>query len=105
MSTPLYLGSELSIKGSNINFNNANVSVKTPTQTTNVVNKGYIDEIYSEINNIIETNISNTVTQTAELQSNINNLQSDINVLSDQLNTMYQYFLKQDRTVSIPRRV
>lgn len=105
MSTPIYLGSELSIKGSNINFNNANVSVKTPTENANVVNKGYIDEVYSEITSIIETNISNTVIQTAELQSNINNLQSEITDLSNQLNTMYQYFLKQDRTVSIPRRV
>jgi hypothetical protein len=105
MSTPIYLGRDLTINGSNINFKNANVSVKTPIENSNVVNKGYIDEIYSEITNIIETNISNTVTQAAELQSNINNLQSDINDLSDQLNNMYQYFLKQDRTVSIPRRI
>ncbi len=105
MSTPLYLGSELKINGSNINFNNANVTVKAPTENTNVVNKGYIDEIYSEITSLIETNISNTVTKTTELQSNINNLQSDIDDLSEQLNTMYQYFLKQDRTVTIPRRI
>lgn len=105
MSTSIYLGNEIKINGSNIFFNNANVSVKYPMTNTNAVNKIYVDEVFSEISTLMEEEISNRVTQNIELQSNINTLQNEIVELSNQLNSIYQYFLKRDRDVTIPSRV
>jgi hypothetical protein len=105
MSTSIFLGNEMKINGSNIFFNNANVSVKYPITNTNAVNKFYVDEVYSEIHSVMEEEISNRVTQNVELQTNINTLQSEIVELSNQLNSIYQYFLKRDRDVTIPPRV
>ncbi len=95
----------MKINGSNIYFNNANVSVKYPMTNTNAVNKNYVDDVFSEISTIMEEEISIRVTQNVELQSNIDTLQSEIVELSNQLNSIYQYFLKRDRDVPIPRRV
>jgi hypothetical protein len=104
MSTPIYLGSKISITDSNINFDNANVYGNQPTETTNAANKNYVDEVYSEINSIIQENISNSNSQISEIQTNINDVQNGINTFTEQLNNMFQYFLKRDRDVSIPRR-
>jgi hypothetical protein len=105
MSTSIYLGNEMKINGSNIFFNNANVSVKYPIINTNAVNKIYVDDVFSEIKTLVEEEISTRFTQNLELQTNINTLQTEIVELSNQLNSIYQYFLKRDRDVTIPRRV
>lgn len=52
-SPPLYLGNELVISGSNVEFNNASVSVVAPVSNLNVANKRYVDIADASLNALI----------------------------------------------------
>jgi hypothetical protein len=59
----LYLGSELTISGADIHFNNANVIVKSPVSDTNVANKIYVDTADNILNAAI---VAEAATRLAE---------------------------------------
>lgn len=100
----LYLGDELTITGSTVQFNNADVSVKDPELAENAANKRYVDNAKTSINTIIDSAIASISQQDSNTTNTINTLQSDINDISTQLNNLYQYFLNQNRDGSVPTR-
>lgn len=102
MSIPpvtLYLGDDLTITASVVEFNNAVVSVKAPVSALNVANKAYVDGVNSTLNNLITTETANRTSEQASLQSMIDTLQSENTALETQMNNLYQYFFNQNRDV------
>ena len=101
----LYLGDDLIINGSNIEFNNAIVSVNAPISALHVANKAYVD---SMINTTLTSQINTqTATRLAEdmiLMTQITDIQLMKTDLSIQLNNLYQYFLNQNRDGPVPTR-
>jgi len=104
MSNPitLYLGDELTITGSVVQFNNAVVSVKDPESAQSAANKAYVDNTKSTIDSLIAAEVNNRIQQDASTTNTINTLQSDITDISTQLNNLYQYFLNQNRDGPVP---
>jgi len=100
----LYLGDDLTILGSNVHFNNANVTVKDPVSALNVANKGYVDTSSAILNGNLQMESAARSAEDAILLSMINVLQTSNADLSIQLNNLYQYFFNQDRTGPVPIR-
>lgn len=104
-SITLYLGDELTITGSNVEFNNATSFVKTPLLALNMANKGYVDNSKAEINNLIEMEANVRLQQDETTLTTIHTLQSEITDLTVQLNNLYQYFLNSNANGPIPVRL
>jgi hypothetical protein len=105
MSSPtLYLGDDLIITGSDIQFNNATVSVKAPVSGLNVVNKDYVDNVGTTLNSAVATETSNRQAEDVAMQALITTLQSENADLSTQLNNLYQYFFNENRDGPVPSR-
>ena len=91
-NTRLYLGREIFINNSDINFNNANVFVKTPIENNHMVNKAYIVTIQTDKQLIIQNMIEDRNTVYIELSEKIAELQRKKDELITQLNNLRTYF-------------
>ena len=89
-SPPLYLGDDLIITGSNVEFNNASVSVKAPTIGVHVTNKTYVD-------GIVQAESASREAERAAMQALIDTLEA-------QMDAVYQYFFNQARNGPPPTR-
>lgn len=93
----LSLGDMISIKETDVSFNNANVFVKNPTVALNVSNKQYVDVADEEINTLILASASNYTTSTTEYNDLIAQRQTVQSTLAIQIDQLYQYFFNQSR--------
>jgi hypothetical protein len=91
-NTRLYLGREIFINNSDINFNNANVFIKTPTQDDHMVNKEYIVTIQTNRQLIIQNMSEDRNTNYIELSEKIAELQRKKDELITQLYNLRTYF-------------
>lgn len=101
----LYLGDELTITQSDINFNNANVFVKAPVYGLNVANKDYVDANLNTANSdIIIAETAERVATNSVLVGLISQLQARKSALVVQMNNLYQYFFNENRDGPAPTR-
>lgn len=91
-NTKLYLGKEIFINNSDINFNNANVFIKPPIQDDHMVNKEYIITIQANRQLIIENMSEDRNTNYIELSEKLAELQRKKDELITQLNNLRTYF-------------
>ena len=91
-NTRLYLGREIYMNNSNINFNNANVFIKGPTQDDHMANKEYIVTIQTDRQLIIQNMSEDRNTNYLELSEKIAELQRKKDELNTQLNNLRTYF-------------
>lgn len=93
----LYLGNELTIRGTDVSFNNASVFVKDPTTDYQIANKKYVDQATTLLSQIIANQAS--VNTTA-----YNQLLQLIDDLSTQVDNLYMYFFNEHRGDIVPTR-
>lgn len=93
----LYLGNELTIHGTDISFNNADVFVKQPTTDYQIANKKYVDDAKQLLSQIIAD-------QSAVNTSAYNDLLQLIDDLSTQVDNLYMYFFNEHRGDIVPTR-
>lgn len=98
---PLYLGDKMTISGSNINFNNANVYVKDPTVGLNVVNKQYVDAMAEAANTMILSNANTDTTSNTIYYDLLSERQVFQSNLAIQIENLYQYFFNASRTEAV----
>jgi hypothetical protein len=100
----LYLGDEVTVLNSDVNFNNANTFVKTPTENLHVTNKSYVDAADEALRQLIVSQAADSVQAYAELLAIITQLQADNTALETQVNNLYIYFFDQSRDGPVPSR-
>jgi hypothetical protein len=100
----LYLGDEVTVLNSDFNFNNANVTVKTPTENLHVANKSYVDIADEILRQLIVSQSAASVQAYADLLALITQLQQDNTALSTQVDNLYLYFFNQHRDGPVPSR-
>lgn len=104
-TTSLYLGDEITIEQSDINFNNANVFVKAPVSGLNIATKEYVDaNLNTAASNIIAIQTAERVETNLVLIDLIRQLEARKSDLAVQMNNMYQYFFNQERDGPPPTR-
>ncbi len=91
-NTRFYLGSEIFINNSDINFNNANIFVKTPTENNHMVNKEYVVTIDTNTRLLIQNMKEERISTYIELSAKIAELQEKKYELFTQLNNLRTYF-------------
>jgi hypothetical protein len=93
-NTKVFLGSEMVINGSNVNFNNANVFVKPPTESTHLANKEYVDTLETDAHELIQNATDETTINYNALQQQITFLQEKKEELRTQFNNLRNYFFR-----------
>lgn len=101
----LYLGDQVTILNSDVNFNDANAFVKTPTAELHAANKSYVDAADEILRNLIVSQSAASMQAYADLMALITALQTDNNALSTQVDNLYLYFFDQHRDGPAPSRV
>jgi hypothetical protein len=100
----LYLGDEITVLNSEINFNNANAFVKAPTENTHVANKSYVDAADEVLRQLIISQSTTSSQAYTDLLAMITQLQADNTALETQVDNLYQYFFDQPRDGPVPTR-
>ena len=100
----LYLGDEITVLNSNVNFNNANAFVKTPTVNLQVANKSYVDVADEMLRQLIISQATTSSQAYTNLLAMITQLQADNTALETQVDNLYQYFFNQPRNGAVPSR-
>ena len=100
----LYLGDEITVLNSNINFNNANAFVKAPTENLHVANKSYVDTADELLRQLIISQATTSSQAYTDLLAMITQLQADNTALETQVDNLYQYFFDQSRDGPVPTR-
>ena len=100
----LYLGDEVTVLNANVNFNNANAFVKTPTVNLQVANKSYVDIADELLRQLIISQATTSSQAYTNLLAMINQLQADNTALETQVDNLYQYFFNQPRSGPVPSR-
>jgi len=93
-NTKALLGSEMVINGSNVNFNNANVFVKPPTESTHLANKEYTDTLDTNARVLIQNERDETTSKYNALNQQISFLQEKKEELAIQFNNLRNYFFR-----------
>jgi hypothetical protein len=91
-NTKVYLGKEIFINNSDIDFNNANVFVKSPIQDYNMVNKEYVIIIDTNTRLLIQNMTEERNEKYNDLSEKIQELQRKKDELITQLNNLRTYF-------------
>lgn len=100
----LYLGDEVTVLNSDVNFNNANAFVKTPTENLHVANKSYVDTADEILRQLIISQATSSSQAYTDLLALITQLQADNTALETQVDNLYQYFFDQSRSGPVPTR-
>ena len=95
-SIPLYLGEEITVIGSTVNFANSSVSAKAPISELHMAIKGYVDTMHDEsVDSLTQLLVTERIASNAELTTTISGLETIKEDLATQLNNLYQYFFNQ----------
>ncbi len=93
-NTKVFLGSEMEIYGSNVNFNNANVFVKLPTEPTHLANKEYTDTLDADARELIQNAKNETTVNYNAMSQQISVLQERKQELITQFYNLRNYFFR-----------
>jgi hypothetical protein len=100
----LYLGDQVTILNENVNFNEANALVKTPTAGLHAANKSYVDAADQILRDLIVSQSASSSQAYTQLMALITALQNENDDLATQVDNLYLYFFDQHRDGPPPSR-